>query len=773
MRKLFFKGIIKHRKAVIVLFVLAAAVCALCKPLVGVNYDLNDYLPEGVASTEAIDVMDAQFDEGIPNMRVMVRDVDVEEALAYKDAIAAVAGVDDVMWLDDAVDIREPLEMQDADTVETYYKDSAALFSVTVAEGHEVEAVDGVRAVIGDDNAMDGAAVSTAVATTGTVAEINLVTAVAIVIILLVLVLTTQSWLEPVLIMAGLGVAVLINSGTNLVFGEISFVTNAAGAILQIAISLDFAVFFLHRFHECRGTTGSTGADIVSALCKSSTAIFTSGLAITFGFLSLSVMQFRIGPDLGLALAKGMVISLLTVFTFVPALFATCNAAVDKTRHRPFIGSLRPLGNLVAHVMVPLACLFALLCAPAYLASNSEDISYWYGASHIYGSDTKVGQDTDAIVGLFGESDTYALLVPRGDVATEKALSDALKALPQVKSVVSYVDVAGATVPPEMASASELERVESADYSRLVVTVEVPYEGEQTFGLVDQIRDLAQRYYPDTYYLAGQGVSTTDLMLTISQDKDLVDMVAIGAVLVVLLIATRSLVLPIILVFVIETAIWFNFAVPYFTGSPVFYLSYLIASTILLGVTVDYAILFADRYKEFRRTLTKGQAVRATIEVATVPVMTSGTVVAVVAGLLGAFSTHGLLSQLGWFLCTGVLMSLAAVIFVLPGYLWLFDGIIGMTTRHANFCSNHPDHEIDADAIVLSELEPAPQAAGPIAVTSGGDGHADSPAGTSAGSPATEHAASPEAEHAGSPEADRATQPTTHETTTPEEGTNR
>ena len=192
MRKLFFKGVIKHRKAVIVLFVLAAAVCALCKPLVGVNYDLNDYLPEGVASTEAIDVMDAQFDEGIPNMRVMVRDVDVEEALAYKDAIAAVAGVDDVMWLDDAVDIREPLEMQDADTVETYYKDSAALFSVTVAEGHEVEAVDGVRAVIGDDNAMDGAAVSTAVATTGTVAEINLVTVVAIVIILLVLVLTTQ-----------------------------------------------------------------------------------------------------------------------------------------------------------------------------------------------------------------------------------------------------------------------------------------------------------------------------------------------------------------------------------------------------------------------------------------------------------------------------------------------------------------------------------------------------------------------------------------------------
>lgn len=691
MRRLFFKGVVKHRKAVIVLFVLAAAVCAFLRPLVGVNYDLNDYLPKGVASTEAIGVMDEEFDGGIPNMRVMVRDVGIEEALAYKDAIAAVEGVEDVMWLDDAADIREPLEMQDADVVETYYKDGCALFSVTVEEGSEVAAVDGVRAVVGDEGALDGAAVSTAVATTGTVSEINLVTAVAVVVIMLVLFLTTQSWLEPFLVMAGLGVAVLINAGTNLVFGEISFVTNAAGAILQIAISLDFAVFFLHRYHECRGTTASVGADIVSALCKSSTAIFTSGLAITFGFLALTAMQFRIGPDLGLALAKGMLISLATVFTFVPALFATCHAAVERTQHRPLFGNLKPLGNLVAHVMVPLACLFALLCAPAYLASNSDGIEYWYGASHIYGPETQIGRDTEEIVGLFGESDTYALLVPRGDVASEQALSDELKELPGVKSVASYVDVADAAIPVEMAPAGELEQVESADYSRLVVTVEVPYEGDETFGLVEQIRALAQRHYPDAYYLAGQGVSTYDLMETVSEDKDVVDLVAIGAVLAVLFLATRSLVLPIILVFVIETAIWLNFSVPYFTGSPEFYISYLIASTILLGVTVDYAILFADRYKEFRRTLPKGQAVRAMVEVATVPVMTSGTVVAVVAGLLGAFSTHGLLSQLGWFLCTGVLLSLAAVIFVLPGYLWLFDGLIGMTTRRANFCSNHPD----------------------------------------------------------------------------------
>ncbi len=697
MRKLFFKGVVRHRKAVIVLFLLAAVICLLCRPLVGVDYDLNDYLPDDVASTKAIDVMDAAFDQGVPNMRVMVEDVSLEEALAYKDAIAQVEGVDDVMWLDDVVDIREPLEMQDADTVETYYKDGAALFSVTVEEGSEVAAVDGIRAVVGDGNAMDGSAVSIAVATTGTVAEINMVTAIAVAVILLVLVVTTRSWLEPLLVMAGLGVAIAINAGSNLMFGEISFVTNAAGAVLQMAISLDFAVFFLHRYHECRGTTGSVGADIVSALCKSSTAIATSALAITFGFLALAVMRFKIGPDLGFALAKGMLISLVTVFTFIPALFATCCSAIEKTWHRPFVPQLKPLGNLVARVMVPLACLFVLLPVPAYLASTSDDVSYWYGASHIYGPDTQVGRDADRIVDRFGESDTYALLVPAGDVAREQAVSEALKALPQVTGVVSYVDAAGTTIPSEMAAAGDLEQVRSGGYSRFVVTVGVPAEGDETFALVDQVRAVAQEYYPDAWYLAGQGVSTTDLMETVEQDKSLVDVIAAVAVLAVLFVATRSLVLPIILVLVIESVIWINFAIPYFTGQPVFYISYLIASTIQLGVTVDYAILFADRYKEFRRTLTKGDAVRATVEVATIPVLTSGTVLAVVCALLGAISTHGLIAQIGTFLCIGVLMSLVAVIFVLPGYLWLFDGLIAMTTRGAHFCKNHPAVEEGLD----------------------------------------------------------------------------
>ena len=688
MREKFFRGVVRHKKAVIVLFVLVAAICAMLKPMVCVDYDMNDYLPEGVASSEALDVMDEQFDGDIPNARVMVGVSGIPEALDYKARLEAIDGVTNVTWLDDVADVTVPLDMQDADTVETYYKDGEALFSVTVDDVRSVEAVDAIRDVIGDDNAMDGSAVSKAIATVGTASQIQIVTVFVVIIIVLVLLLTTDSWFMPVVILAGLGVAVLINAGSNLIFGEISFVTNAAGTVLQVGISLDFAVFFVHRYTECKKTLGDSEAAVVDALCKSSTAIATSGLTVTIGFLALCAMRFQIGPDLGYALAKGMVISLVTVFTFVPALLCCCRDLIAKTQHEEKFSDLSRLSNVVVRAMVPLACAFLLLPVPAYLASTSNDIEYYYGSSHIYGSETQAGADADRITEVFGEGDTYVLMVPAGDRVKETALSAALQELPDVKSIVSYVDAAGTRLPSALVPEDTLSQIENGAYTRMALSVEAAQEGGQAFDLVETVRDTAQEFYPDEWYLAGAGVSTTDLMETIVEDKDTVDLIAVAAVLIVLLLATRSLTLPVILVMVIETAIWVNFSTPYFTGNPEFYLSYLITSTIQLGVTVDYAILFADRYKEERRRLRKTDAVRATVEATTVPVLTSGTVLACTGGLMGAISTHGILSQLGWFLCTGVVLSLFVVVFVLPGFLWLLDWLIGKTTWKAGFISN-------------------------------------------------------------------------------------
>lgn len=685
MRK-FYTSITNHTKLIIVIFLALFFLCFFLQNYVTVNYDMNDYLPESSYSTVSLEIMEEEFDGGIPNARVMIRDISIPEALEYKERLLEVTGVNDVTWLDDVADTTVPLQMMDADVVEIYYQDNAALFTVIISESERIEAVDEIRALIGEDNAMSGSAVSTADATTSTVNEVKRIAVFGVLFALFVLILTTKSWFEPILILGGIGIAVIINAGTNLIFGEISFVTNAAGKILQLAVSLDYSVFLLHRFEECRREQSDTKEAMIDALCKSTTSILSSGLTTVIGFLALTLMRFRVGPDLGLALAKGIFISLLTVFIFMPAFILATYKLMDKTTHRSFMPSFQGFGRFVCRIMIPMVCVFCIVIAPAYLASNSN--SFYYGSSNIFGEDTKLGTDTEAIEEVFGQSDTYVLLVPQGNTPTEKELSNELQAISQVTNIISYVDMVGAEIPMSYIGSDTLSQLISENYSRMVISVNTNYEGDATFALIEEIRNIADRYYSDTYYLAGEGVSTYDLMDTVTSDMVRVNLLAIGAVFIVLLFATKTISLPIILVLSIETAVWLNLAVPYFLDSTIFYIAYLIISSIQLGATVDYAILLTDRYKECRQEHEKKEAIIQTISAVTVSILTSGSVLTVAGFLLGYVSSHGLLSQLGMFLGRGTLFSMAIVLFVLPGLLYIFDRLFIRKPRNRKQKSN-------------------------------------------------------------------------------------
>ncbi len=672
--KKFYNRIVNHRTLIITSFLIVFVVCLVCKQFVAVNYDMNDYLPEDSASTQALDMMNAEYDGGIPNARVMMNHINIAEALEYKEKLLSVDGVSDVTWLDDVESVIVPLELLDSDTVESYYKDENALFSLTIDEDKRINAVSNIREIIGDDNEMTGSAVSAAVATTSTVNEISTIAAIAVAFVLLVLILTTTSFAEPFIILIGLGIAVVINAGSNLIFGEISFVTNAAGNILQLAVSLDYSVFLLHRFEECKKKNSDAKAAMVDALTMSTTSILSSGLTTVIGFLALCLMQFGIGPDLGLALAKGIAISLITVFVFMPAFILSTYKLIDKTHHRTFMPSFKGFGKFVSRIILPMVIVFAILIMPSYLASNSN--SFYYGASHIFGSQTQLGSDTEKIEEAFGQQDTYVLMIPKDSTATEAELSDALHNIPQVKSILSYVDTVGTVIPEQYLDSGTLSRLNSEHYTRMVLTMDAEYEGDETFSLIQTVRDTAEQHYPGQWYLAGEGVSTYDLMNTVTADMVKVNFVAIGAVFLVLLLTMKSVSLPVILVLSIETAIWINLSIPYFADDTIFYIAYLIISSIQLGATVDYAILFTDRYKEMRETLPKKEAVIETISAVSVSVLTSASVLTVVGFLLGIFSTHGLLSQLGFFLGKGTLCSLAIVLFVLPGLLYSFDKLV-------------------------------------------------------------------------------------------------
>lgn len=669
--KKFYGVVIKCRKVIMVLFIIVACMCAYFRQFISVNYDMNSYLPEDAVSTVALDVMGEEFEGAIPNARVMVKDVTQKEALEYKEKLEAVDGVISVMWLDDKTFFDMPLEMYDIDTVETYYKDNAALFTVTIEEDSINSTVPAIREVIGEENAMTGAAVSMAVATASTVTEIRKIAMIAVLFLLVVLILTTTSWVEPFVVMIGLGVAVIINAGSNLIFGEISFVTNAAGNILQLAVSLDYSVFLIHRFDECRHEMEPKEA-MKQALALSTSSILSSGLTTVIGFLALTLMRFQIGPDLGLALAKGIAISLLTVFLFMPGVILATYKWMDKTAHRSFLPSFQKFGGFVRRVTVPLVCVFVIAIVPSYIMSTRN--AYYYGSSHIFGPGTQLGDDTELIQEIFGKNDNYVLMIPKGDIVTERKLSERLNEVEEITSITSLVDIVGTTIPAEMIPDKLRKQLRSENYDRMVLSVAADYEGAETEALVETIREIAGEYYPDAYYLAGEGISTYDLMETVTADMIKVNLLAIAAVFVVLLFAMKSFILPVILVLTIETAIWINLAIPYMMGQRLFYIAYLIISSIQLGATVDYAILFTERYRENRKTFNKKESIVQTITNTASSILTSGIVLTVVGFLLGIISTHGLLSQLGYLLGRGTICSLIAVLFVLPGFLYLMDG---------------------------------------------------------------------------------------------------
>ena len=670
MRK-FFSVVIKLRYIIMAIFIALTAVCAVARQYVAVNYDMNDYLPKDSDSSTALDVMGQEFDGEIPNARVMVQNVSYREALEYKEKLEAVEGVSAVTWLDDSLPLDIPIEILDENTINSYYKDNNALFSVTISEDYINSAVPKIREVIGDDNAMTGNAVSTAVATESTVSEISLIAGIAVVIVFLILILSTNSWAEPIVVMLGLGVAILINAGSNIIFGEISFVTNSAGNILQLAVSLDYSVFLIHRFSECKREISDSKEAMIEALCSSASSILSSGLTTVIGFLALCLMRFRIGPDLGLALAKGIAISLLTVFLFMPGVILLTFPLIEKTVHKPLLPSFLKFGKFVRKVTLPLVVLFVVLIVPSYIASINND--YYYGSSHIFSTGTQYGDNTAKIEEIFGESDNYVLMVPKGDETSERNLTLDLKEIDEVSSVTSLTNILGPLVSTDIYSEEVVNKLESENYRRMVLTVSVPYEGEKTNALIDTIKATAEKYYPDEYYLAGAGVSTYDLQETVTADMNKVNLVAIGAVFVVLLFTMRSVVLSAVLVLTIETAVWINLSFPFITGNPLFYIAYLIISSIQLGATVDYAILLTERYKENRQIYDKKESIVRTISNVTASILTSATALTIVGFLLGKISTHGLLSQLGYLLGRGTLCSLVCVLFVLPGLLYLTD----------------------------------------------------------------------------------------------------
>lgn len=682
MQKVFYK-MLNHRKLVIILFCVLAAVSMILSTQVKVNYNIVDYLPEQAPSTIAMDKMNEVYEQAIPNIRVMVRDVSVPEALEYKQEIAGVEGVDDIAWLDDQVNIKQPLETLDKDTIKDWYVENNALFQVTIDEEKQKDVLEEIRDIIGEEGAVSGNPVDTVNAQVTSDAEVSKMVGIIIPLIFVILFLTTSSWLEPFLFMTVIGIAIALNLGTNLILGEISFITKTTGMILQLACSMDYAIFLLDSFQEERKRYENPQKAMSVALKKSLKSILSSGLTTIVGFAALCVMQLQIGPDMGIVLAKGIVLSLLATLIFMPCLTLMCYKWIDKTRHRSIMPTFQKFGKRASKIKGLIAAIVFIIIVPCFLGQSK--ISFNYGVSGMVSPDSKVAEDKNAINDIFGESTIFAIMVPNDKVAVQQEFNDELKNLPEVSQVLSYVETVGKTIPDNFLPKSDVSLLTTADFTRFVVTARLPSESEKTFEFAQKLRDVSETYFEEEYYLAGESANVYDMKLTITDDSVKVNLIAIGAIAVILLIMLKSFSLPIFLLLTIESSVYINIAVPYFTGQTLNYIGYLIITSIQLGATVDYAILFTNRYLDNRKLFHKKTAIPRTISETAGSIFTSGAILTTAGLVLGIVSSNVVISQLGVLIARGAILSVVLVLVFLPALLSIFDKFIGKTTKNSHF----------------------------------------------------------------------------------------
>ena len=683
------KAITSHQRAVIAVFLVLAVISAVLILGVSVNYNLADYLPPDAESTVALGIMEEEFRTRVPNARVMVSGLSIAEAAELKTQIAAVDGVTGVMWLDDVEDLTTPVEMMDTATVEQYWRDGSALYQVTVADGREASTVDALYDLIGENGAISGVAANTANMQNRVVSEVLGAAAILLPLIIVLLLVTTTSWIAPLLFLASIGVAIVINMGTNIVFGEISFVTQSVSPIMQLAVSLDYAIFLLNSFERHRQETPDAEQAMRMAIKESFSSIAASAATTVFGFMALIFMRFEIGADLGLNLVKGVILSYVSVVVFLPCLSLACVKLLDKTRHKRIVPEIRGIGRGLVKIRVPALILVLLLVVPCFLAQSRTDFFYGMGSPD---PNLRYGQDTELINETFGESTSIVLFVPRGNPGAEAELSAEIADIDHVTAVMSYAYTVG-EVPEGTLDDAVVSNFYSDNYARIVVTTDTGTEGDEAFATVEAVRSAAAKYY-DEYYACGESANIYDIRDVVTEDSGLVNLISVAFILLTLLVTFRSLTLPLILIFVIETAIWINLSVPYFTDNALVYIGYLVINTVQLGATVDYAILMTDGYVVNRRTMLKREAVINTLQTNFLSVLTSGLILSIAGFCLNFTSSMTIVSELGLLLARGTLLSMAMVLLALPALLMLFDPLTARLTLKSGFLKK-TEKEVD------------------------------------------------------------------------------
>ena len=779
--------IVDRRNLLFLFYVIAVAFSAFSMQWVDVENDITCYLDEDSKTRQGITVMNEEFTT-FAMADVMISNISYNHAKEVADKIAELSAVASVMF-----------ENRDA-----FYKNSSALF-VVLFNGEDTDPItlEGMASIRDIVEPYDSS-ISTTVGVdmvTQLTKEMTIVGILATIIVILVLTFTSKSYAEVPILLLTFGVAALLNMGTNFMLGKISFISNSVGAVLQLALAIDYAIILCHRFSEEHEQLPARDAAIV-ALTKAIPEISSSSLTTIGGLGALAFMQFGVGKDLAAVMIKAIFFSMFSVFTLMPGLLVMFSNLIQKTQHKNFIPSVAALGRFSIKTRYVIPPIFAVLLVVSFIFSSK--CPFLFGMSEIRAYRVSATQlAKDRIRSNFGKQNMVALIVPAGDYGAEQQLLAALGSYDEVDSAVGlanteaiggymladsltprqfaelvdldfelaqllysayaindedygkvisgishygvplidmyqflYDEVAQGYVALDEELMGELEeyhdllstarkQMEGKSFSRLLLYLNLPEEGEVTYDFLSTIYTEADKYYDSSaVYVVGGSTNALDLSSTFARDNLIISILSVLFVVLILTFSFQSAGLPPLLISVIQASIWINFSFPYVKGQGIYFLGFLLVSSIQMGANIDYAIVITSRYLALKSELPPRQAIVEALNQAFPTVITSGSILAVAGILIGQISTDGATSVLGTYLGQGTIISVFLVIFVLPQLLYLGDVIIERTSfklktstqsfrsvgkvHFAGRLHGHVKGEVDAyvDGTITGEIRP-------------------------------------------------------------------
>ena len=678
------KWITKHKNIILLAAVILLVPSAIGYVTTRVNYDVLSYLPATLETVEGQDILVDEFGMGAFSM-VIAEGMTMKEAADLEKQIEGINHVTDVLWYDDFLDISVPTEMMPKKLQDAFFNGDAtmmiALFDNTTSADDTMDAITDIRNTVGKNVFASGmSGVFTDIKNLA-LKEMPVYVVIASLLSLLVLFITMNSFLTPVIFLVNIGMAVVYNLGSNIFLGEISYITQALAAVLQLAVTMDYSIFLLESYEANKKRyPGDNKRAMAHAISNTFISVSSSSVTTIAGFLALCFMTFKLGTNIGIVMSKGVVIGVVACVTVLPAMILTFDKAIEKTTHREIIPPLEKLSHGIIKGRWVAIILFLIVLVPAVHGNSNYEI--YYNIDKSLPKDIPSAEANDKLKEEFDMSNVHMVLLKDGLSAKEKnQMIKEIEEVDGVKWVIGINSLIGSNFPDTMIPSDIKEMLKTDNYELQFVCSDYASATDEVNAQIAEMSDIVKGYQKDAMVI-GEAPLMKDLSDVTDIDLKNVNYISIAAIFLIILITFKSISIPVILVAVIEFAIACNMAVPFYADTPLPFVASIVIGTIQLGATVDYAILMTNRYHKERTVngRSKKEAISIAHNTSIKSILTSGFCFFAATFGVSAYSEIDMISSICTLLSRGAVISMVVVIFILPAMLWVFDGIIARTS---------------------------------------------------------------------------------------------